>query len=136
MENNTNILLITARIYLRLTSEGGRQSPIKSGYRPNHVFELQQDLRRLQTYIGEIRFNDVPLIYPGDIHLVTIAFLRMPQVEKHLQPGKKWWIYEVPKLVAEGEILSILNLCNIRKVLSPNTQLLAGGRRTNGEHCE
>jgi len=108
MEASPSIILVTARVHLLLASEGGRQGPVKSGYRPNHVFELQPDLSRLQTYIGEIRFTEVPLIYPGETHLVTVAFLPMPVVEKYLQAGTKWWIYEVPKLVAVGEVVSIL----------------------------
>jgi hypothetical protein len=31
----------------------------------------------------------------------------MPQVEKYIKVGQKWFIYEVPRLVAEGEIVEV-----------------------------
>jgi hypothetical protein len=45
-------------------------------------------------------------------HLVTVAFLRLPIVEKYIQAGRNWWIYEAPRLVAEGEIISLQDLKN------------------------
>jgi hypothetical protein len=114
MNSSLDLLIVTARIHFRTAEAGGRIGPVKTGYRPNHVFEAQQDVRRLQTYIGEIRFADVPLIYPGETHLVTVAFLQHPVIEKYIQVGRKWWIYEVPKLIAEGEILALEDKQTIR----------------------
>jgi hypothetical protein len=67
----------------------GRETPIRSGYRPNHVFEYIEG-RMLQTYIGEIRFNDFENIAPGDEKEVTVVFLKYSDIEKYLTIGRNW----------------------------------------------
>lgn len=80
---------------------------IKSGYRPNHAFEQPQDIRNIKTFIGDIQFDGQEFIEPGQTKIVTVRFLKMPQVEKYIKVGQKWFIYEVPRLVAEGEIVEV-----------------------------
>jgi hypothetical protein len=106
-ERTSTLIYISARLHLRTSAEGGRMTPLKTGYRPNHVFIPSADPRGLTTYIGEIQFSNVPLLYPGDTHVVHVKFLRLPQIEKFIQVGRIWWIYEVPKLIGEAEILTI-----------------------------
>lgn len=98
------IITVKASIRILTQSEGGRATGITSGYRPNHVFEPFNDIKQIRTYIGEIRFDDQEYIQPGETKIVTVRFLQN-EVEKFLVVGQKWLIYEVPKLVAEGEIL-------------------------------
>jgi translation elongation factor EF-Tu-like GTPase len=112
---NTNIgtlindlIIVEARIYFKTSKEGGRNSGIKSGYRPNHVFEQPKDLKNIRTYIGDILFDEQELIQPGETKIVTVRFLRNPIVEQYIKVGQRWFIYEVPRLVAEGEIIEIL----------------------------
>ena len=102
-----DLIIVKAKITMKTTAEGGRQHGFKSGYRPNHVFELPDDLRNLTTYIGDIQFDGQELIEPGETKIVTVRFLKMPQVEKYIKVGQKWFIYEVPRLVAEGEIIEV-----------------------------
>jgi len=33
--------------------------------------------------------------------------LRDPIVEKYIKVGQRWFIYEIPRLVAEGEIIEV-----------------------------
>jgi translation elongation factor EF-Tu-like GTPase len=103
----SDIIIVKARVHFRTTEEGGRKTGIKSGYRPNHVFEQTNDIRSLRTYIGDIRFDDQGFIQPGETKVVTVRFLRNPIIEKYIKPGQKWFIYEVPRLVAEGEIIEV-----------------------------
>ena len=104
----TNELIIAkAKIYLKTTKEGGRTSGIKSGYRPNHAFEQPKDIRNIKTFIGDIKFEDQEFIEPGETKIVTVRFLRNEIVEKFMKVGQKWFIYEVPRLVAEGEIIEV-----------------------------
>ena len=104
----TNYLIIVkAKIYLKTTEEGGRTNGIKSGYRPNHAFEKPNDIKNIKTFVGDIQFDDQEFIEPGETKIVTVRFLKMPQIEKHIKLGQKWFIYEVPRLVAEGEIIEI-----------------------------
>jgi hypothetical protein len=87
MEGSPDLIIVTARIYFRTTADGGRQGPVKTAYRANHVFEAQDDVRRLQTYIGEIRFSDIPLIYPGVTHRDRSIFATAHPGKIH--PGRK-----------------------------------------------
>ncbi|MBX9782523.1 MAG: hypothetical protein K2X48_04430 [Chitinophagaceae bacterium] len=96
-----------AKITMKTTSEGGRQYGFKSGYRPNHVFELQNDLQNLKTYIGDIQFDDQELIEPGETKIVTVRFLKVPQVEKYIRVGQKWFINEAARTLGFGEILEV-----------------------------
>lgn len=89
------------------TAEGGKDRAIKTGYRPNHVFEIPTDPRNLQTYIGEIQMADGESIAPGETKIVTIKFLRHPAVEPYLKVGQKWFINEAAWTVGYGEILEI-----------------------------
>jgi translation elongation factor EF-Tu-like GTPase len=102
-----DLIIVKAKITMKTTAEGGRQYGFKSGYRPNHVFELPDDLRKLTTYIGDIQFDDQELIKPGETKIVTVRFLRMPQVEKYITVGQKWFINEAARTLGYGEILEV-----------------------------
>ena len=102
-----DLIIVKAKIYLKTTKEGGRMSGIKSGYRPNHAFEHPKDIRNIKTFIGDIQFDDQEFIEPGETKIVTVRFLKMPQVENYIKVGQKWFIYEVPRLVAEGKIVEV-----------------------------
>ncbi|MGN6400204.1 MAG: hypothetical protein ACTHMD_07120 [Flavisolibacter sp.] len=101
------IIKVKARLYLKPTDEGGKTRGIKTGYRPNHVFEQITDPKLLKTYIGEIQFEQPEIINPGETATVTVAFLQHQSIETYMHVGQKWFIYEVPKLVGEGEIIEI-----------------------------
>ncbi|MBO9203367.1 MULTISPECIES: EF-Tu C-terminal domain-related protein [Niastella] len=103
-----DLIIVKARIYLKTSEEGGRNTAIKSGYRPNHAFEQPKDIRNIRTYVGDIQFDEQELIQPGETKVVTVRFLRNPTVEQYIKVGQRWFIYEVPRLVAEGEILEIV----------------------------
>ena len=102
-----DLIIVKAKIYFKTTKEGGRTSGIKSGYRPNHAFEQPKDIRDIKTFIGDIQFDDQEFIEPGETKIVTVRFLRNETVEKFITVGQKWYIYEVPRLVAEGEIVEV-----------------------------
>jgi len=102
-----DLIIAKANIYLLTPEEGGRTTGIKSGYRPNHVFENPHDIKDIHTYIGDIQFDDQDFIQPGQTKTVTVRFLRIPIVEQYIKVGQKWFIYEVPRLVAEGEIIEV-----------------------------
>ncbi len=100
-----DLIIVKAKITMKTTEEGGRKSGFKSGYRPNHVFELPNDLRNLKTYIGDIQFEDQELIEPGETKIVTVRFLKVPEIEKYITEGRKWFINEASKTLGIGEIL-------------------------------
>ena len=100
-----DLIIVKAKITMKTTEDGGRQSGFKSGYRPNHVFELQDNSMNLNTYIGDILFDDQELIEPGETKVVTVRFLKMLEVEKYINIGQKWFINEGAKTFGFGEIL-------------------------------
>jgi translation elongation factor EF-Tu-like GTPase len=102
-----NLIIVKAKITMKTAAEGGRQSGFKSGYRPNHVFEIPDDLRNLKTYNGDIQFEDQEFIEPGETKIVTVRFLKMPAVEEYIKVGQKWFINEAARTLGFGEILEI-----------------------------
>lgn len=102
-----DLIIIKAKIYLLKPEEGGRTTAIYSGYRPNHVFEKPNDSKNIQTYIGDIQFDDQDSIQPGETKTVTVRFLRNTVVEQFIKVGQKWFINEGTRLIAEGEIIEI-----------------------------
>lgn len=100
-----DLIIVKAKITMKMTEEGGRQSGFKSGYRPNHVFEMPDNLKNLRTYIGDIQFDDQDLIEPGETKIVTVRFLKVPEIEKYIMVGQKWFINEAARTLGVGEIL-------------------------------
>jgi translation elongation factor EF-Tu-like GTPase len=105
---NDNLIIVKARISMKKTEEGGRQSGFKAGYRPNHVFEMPEDLNKLITYVGDIHFEDQELIQPGETKLVTVRFLKQPAIEKYMKIGQQWFINEGARTLGFGEIVKVL----------------------------
>ena len=102
-----DLIIVKAKITMKTTEDGGRISGFKSGYRPNHAFELPDNLKNLRTFGGDIRFDDQELIAPGETKIVTVRFLKNPEIEKYIKVGQKWFINEAAKTLGFGEILEI-----------------------------
>jgi hypothetical protein len=98
------MLIVKAKIKLTSTENGGRKTGIVSGYRPNHMFEYTSEGKLQRTYIGDINFEGEELM-PGEETIATVRLHLTKQVEKYLTKGRKWWLYEVPNLIGEAEIL-------------------------------
>lgn len=88
------------------TEDGGRQTSIFTGYRPNHAF-VKIDNPSFQTYIGEVQFDDKKEIRPGESGDVTVYFLIMGAIELFLTTGRIWWIYEGGRLVGQGDVKAV-----------------------------
>ena len=103
-----DIICIKARISVKSTEEGGRKTAFLSGYRPNHVFYHEKEGVWTESFIGDMVFSDTELMYPGEEREVTVRFLCYSAIEKYLNIGRKWYIYEANKLIAIGEILEFI----------------------------
>ena len=57
--------------------------------------------------MGDIQFDDQELIQPGETKIVTVRFLKVPQVEKHIKVGQKWFVNEGARTLRFGEILEV-----------------------------
>ena len=104
IKNVNGMLIVKARIKLSSTENGGRQTGIISGYRPNHVFEHTSEGKVYHFFTGDIHFEREKLM-PGEETIATVRFHLFKQVERYLTKGRKWWLYEVPHLIGEAEIL-------------------------------
>lgn len=98
------MLIVNAKIRLTSTENGGRKMGIISGYRPNHLFEYTSGDKVYQFFTGDIHFEGEKLM-PGEETIATVRLHLAKQVDKYLTKGRKWWLYEVPKLIGEAEIL-------------------------------
>lgn len=102
---SNDLIIVKAKITMKTTEDGGRRSGFKSGYSPNHVFEMPDNLKSLRTYTGDILFYDQDLIEPGETKIVTVRFLKVPEIEKYMVVGQKWFINEAVRTLGIGEIL-------------------------------
>jgi len=102
-------IIVKARLTMKTTEQGGRVHGFTSGYRPNHVFEYKEDGTLLETYIGDIIFEDQLTIDPGEEKVITVRFLSHQTIEKYLNTGRKWWIHEGSKCLGEAEVIDISN---------------------------
>ena len=107
LEETPELIHVTTKLKLLSTDQGGRATGIVSGYRPNHVFEYRENGDFLATYIGDIQFDDVETILPGEEKMVTVRFLAQQPIDKYLNIGRKWWIHEGPNVIGEAEMLKI-----------------------------
>jgi hypothetical protein len=102
---NVDLITLKAKLTLKNTRDGGRETGIVSGYRPNHVFEYLATGQIKDTFIGDIQFDGAKFIEPGESREVTVRFLINQPIEKYLDKGRKWWLHEGPKVMGEAEIL-------------------------------
>ncbi|WP_158655214.1 hypothetical protein [Flavivirga eckloniae] len=101
-----DLILVKAKLKMRSTAEGGRQTGFTSGLRPNHVFEYEN--KRIKgTWIGDIQFEGQELIMPGEERIVTVRFLFHTPIEQYLTIGRKWWLHEGARCTGEVEIIEI-----------------------------
>lgn len=105
-QDSDSIICVKAKIRLLTPEEGGKTNPIRTGYRPNHSFEQLSDTSKMQFYLGEVQFSDQ--INPGETKDVIVMFARFSNIEKYLNVGQKWFMYEVPRFIEEGEICEVI----------------------------
>lgn len=98
---------VKSKLKLYSTQFKGRKTPIKSGYRPDHVFEYEETGEVKYAYIGDIQLNEIESLEPGQEKVVTVRFLTHQPIEQHLEKGNVWWIHEGPNKVGEAKILEI-----------------------------
>lgn len=107
LEETPALIHIKANLEIFATEKDGRKSGIKSGYRPNHVFEYQTNGQFEYSFIGDLQFDEKDLIMPGECRIVTARFLSHQPIDEYLTIGRKWWIHEGPNRIGEAEIFEI-----------------------------
>jgi len=100
------LIIVKAKLKMKSTEDGGRVHGFTSGYRPNHVFEYKDGVL-LRTYIGDIIFEGQPTIEPEEEKEVMVSFLSQQHIEGYLNIGRRWFIHDGGKCVAEADIIDI-----------------------------
>ena len=106
---NEEGVFVRASIRLLPTAEGGRASPIKGSYRPNHNFFGPDDR---EMTVGFIELPDGTELYPGESIDLPVTFWNWLGLEGQIYQGREWRIQEGGKLVGIGTILEVLRPVN------------------------
>ena len=96
---NNELLIVEAEIFLRTTEEGGRKTPIKTGYRPNHFFDGF-------GYMGSINFEN-EWLYPGCHQKAQVCFIDVVELREKLVVGREWLIQEGSHVLGKGIITKL-----------------------------
>ncbi len=95
---------IEAEVYALLTSEGGRQSPLLSGYRPNHDFGKNGHLND-----GMHEYPDGGRIDLGHSGRALIWLLCPDENHGLLAVGETFTVQEGSRIVGHGKITGLPN---------------------------
>jgi elongation factor Tu len=99
-----NGILIRALVRLLPAEEGGRTTPIRDSYRPNHNFFGPDDI---EMTVGFIDFSEGQSLWPGESIEMPITLWNWPGLDGQLYPGREWRIQEGAKLVGIGTVLEV-----------------------------
>lgn len=95
---------IKAEIYILRTEEGGRNTPVQTGYRPSHDFGLEGTLNDAQhEYIG------TEIVGLGETANAYIWFLCPEYQEGRLFKGMEFTVQEGNKVIGKGKVIKVLN---------------------------
>jgi hypothetical protein len=106
IKNSQNLIYVRAKLRLKTTEKGGREYGIKSGYRPNHVFEYKENGELKETFIGDIQFPNLQFLDLGKEYEVMIRFPLVQRIERFMDKERKWWIYEETNQIGEAQIIN------------------------------
>lgn len=95
-----SITQVSAQVYLLHADEGGRKSPIATGYRPSIYFGKKQT-----DGIVSFQHNEKPTL--GEEPIVTIRLIHSEHLGEALQKNAKFDWREGAKIVARGIVLEI-----------------------------
>jgi len=95
-----------AELQFLAIEEGGRKTPVISGYRPHIEFEGHTD------YItsGQQTYIDQKTVAPGEMVLAEISILSKDYFTNRLYENMKFEFYEGRHKMGSGKILEIVNL--------------------------
>ncbi|MFF1444723.1 elongation factor Tu [Streptomyces sp. NPDC058295] len=87
----------TARVYVLSGREGGRTTPVSTGYRPQFYI-------RTADVVGDVDLGETPVARPGDTVAMTVELGR----EVPLEPGLGFAIREGGRTVGAGTVTAVL----------------------------
>ena len=109
IQQSKHLIHLKAQIRLLTPDEGGRLSGIRSGYRPNHVFEYDDKGQLIDTMMGDIQFDTPEVLELGTSYEVLIRFIAHQRIEAFLEVGRIWWLHEASRKIGEAKIIEFIN---------------------------
>jgi elongation factor Tu len=97
-------------IYFLSADEGGRHTPVVSGYRPQWDFGRFPKEDSLPTYdMGEMSLIDLEQVNPGESCRVRVRIISLDEFSKKaLVPGLNFKILEGSRVVGRGTIEQLI----------------------------
>jgi hypothetical protein len=86
------------------TEDGGRRTPMLSGYRPSHDFRLSGELDDATH-----EYPDTGQVAPGETERAKLWLLAPDRQIERLFAGKLFTVQEGPRVVGNGRILRVIN---------------------------
>lgn len=93
---------IEAEITFLPTESGGRQKPVRSGYRPNHDFGIPGMLNDAQH-----EYTDKESVSPGETVTARLQLHRPDLQRGRLFVGMRFTVQEGNRIVGNGKILRV-----------------------------
>jgi len=95
---------LEVRVSYLSTDAGGRKTPVRSGFRPDHDFGLIGELHGAQH-----EYPEQGWVAPGT-SATAFLWLIAPDLQKgRFYPGLKFTVQEGPRVVGNGEVVAVLN---------------------------
>ena len=94
---------IEAEITFVPTEEGGRSSPVFSGYRPQFFYDGHD-------WDADQEYPDVESVLPGQTVRALLRFISPDSHIGRLHPGTEFQVREGSRVVARGRVTKILHL--------------------------
>ncbi len=107
-EHSKHLIHVKAKIRFLTAEEGGRETGITSGYRPNHVFEYKPNGEMVEAMMGDIQFTNPKTLELGKVYELLIRFIAIQRLERFMNVDQNWWIHEGNRKVGEAQILKFL----------------------------
>jgi translation elongation factor EF-Tu-like GTPase len=94
---------IEAEITFVATNEGGRRTPVRTGYRPQFHYK-GEDHVVIHTFIG------TEWVAPGQTVMAYLEFLHPELIFGRIVPGNTFEIREGYRVVAKGRVTKLIKL--------------------------
>lgn len=94
---------IEAEVHFLTPEEGGRQDPVRRGYRPQFYYQ-GQNWDAIHEYPGREE------VKPGETVLALLSFLSPDQHRGRVRPGLTFQLREGEQVVGTGTVLRVLEL--------------------------
>lgn len=107
LRETPDLIHVEATLKLLRAEDGGRKSGIKSGYRPDHIFEYQSNGQFKYSFSGDIQFKHIELIMPGETQDVLVRFLSKQPIDQYMNINRVWWLHEGLTKIGEATINKI-----------------------------